>query len=103
MALSEFSVVLSCLDRRTRQKEQLAVSDNCQLSRMINLLIWLIKFCFARERDSRLSDKARMINPYTHVHVCMFMYVYVLICVCVERQADRYREPERARLGSATV
>ena len=34
----------SCFDRRTRPIEQMAVSDNCQLLRMIKSLIWLVFF-----------------------------------------------------------
>ena len=44
MALFEVSVSSSCLDRRTRPIEQMAVSDYGQLSRMIKSLRGLIIF-----------------------------------------------------------
>ena len=94
--LSEFSVSSSCLDRRTGPIEQMAVPDNCQLSSMIKALIWLICFCFARGRGSRLSDKVHVINPPPWMYIYIYIYIYIhirtYIYIYIERERERERE-----------
>ena len=71
VARSEFSVSSSCLDRCTRPIEQMAVSDNCQLSRKIEALIWLLFFVLhAIEAVACLIKCDKPIALYIHVHLC---------------------------------